>query len=309
MAAMSFRTTLIQRLDAYEKLLRLNKPVGIYLLLWPTLWGLVLAYRPYPYSINWLVPWIFVLGTVLMRSAGCAINDYADRAYDGHVARTRERPLVSGLIRPWEALALATFLALVAFVLVWQLNALTIWMSVPAVLLAGSYPFTKRFLALPQAYLGLAFSFGIPMAFAAVQGSVPPLAWALFACNVLWTVAYDTAYAMVDREDDLKIGIRTSAITFGRFDVAAVAVCHVLSLGGLLAIGLWQGYGPAYYGGWAMAVILSFFVVRQVATRDPRRCFQAFLDNHWIGLVLLLGMIADVYLGRGAREAVLPLLR
>lgn len=288
--------SLIKRLNAYEKLLRLDKPVGILLLLWPTLWGVVLAYHGYPDAINPWILWIFVLGTILMRSAGCAFNDYADRNFDGHVARTRNRPLVAGDVSPREALILAAVLALAAFALVSRLNVLTILLSLPALALAISYPFTKRFLALPQAWLGCAFGFGIPMAFAAVQGSVPPLAWALFACNVAWTIAYDTAYAMVDREDDLKLGLKTSAITFGRFDVVAVAICHALSLAGLLAIGLWQGMGSAFYVGWMVASILAIFLIRQISSRDPRLCFRAFLDNHWIGLALLLGMVADRYI-------------
>lgn len=289
-------TALRRRLDAYEKLMRLDKPVGTLLLLWPTLWGVVVAHHGYPGHIGPWTVWIFVLGTVLMRSAGCAINDYFDRDVDGHVSRTRSRPLVTGAIRPREALVLALFLVLCAFLLVLRLNKLTILLSIPALLLAGLYPLMKRFFALPQAWLGLAFSFGIPMAFAAVLGTVPAVAWALFACNVLWTIAYDTAYAMVDREDDLKIGIRTSAITFGRFDVTAIALCYVLSLGGMAAIGWWQWFGPAYYAGWAIATTLAFFLVRQIRTRDPQRCFRAFLDNHWIGLALLAGMVVDHYL-------------
>lgn len=290
---MSIKTILL-RLDAYEKLLRLDKPVGIYLLLWPTLWALVLAHRHITFNA-WVI-WIFVLGTVLMRSAGCAVNDFADRKFDGHVARTKNRPLVAGLIQPWEALLIAAVLALVAFLMVLKLNRLTLWLSVPAVVLAASYPFTKRFLAIPQAYLGLAFSFGIPMAYAAVWGHVPPLAWILLVCNLFWTIAYDTLYAMVDREDDLKIGIKTSAITFGRWDVLAVAFCYGVSLSGLLWIGLSQHYGPAYFVGWLAALIMAVYFVNQSRSRDPARCFRAFLDNHWLGLVLLLGMLADHYL-------------
>lgn len=293
---MTFLTSLSLRLDAYEKLMRLDKPVGIFLLLWPTLWGVVLAYHGYTMPVGPWMLWVFTLGTILMRSAGCVINDYADRDIDGHVARTRDRPLVTGRIAPREALVLAALLTTAAFALVSRLNTLTMLLSIPAVLLAASYPYTKRFLALPQAWLGLAFSFGIPMAFAAVQEQVPALAWGLFACNVLWTIAYDTIYAMVDREDDLKLGIKTSAITFGRFDVAAVAVCYALSLGGLLVIAIWQQFGPAFYGAWVVAVTLAIFLLRQIRSRDPRLCFRAFLDNHWLGLVLLLGMVADRFL-------------
>ena len=226
------------RLDLYEKLMRLDKPIGILLLLWPTLWALWLSALGKP---DWIVLWVFVLGTVLMRSAGCVINDYADREFDRHVERTRERPLTAGQVSTKEALTLFALLSLCAFALVLMLgNPLVIWLSVPALFLAASYPFTKRFLALPQAYLGVAFGFGIPMAYAAHLGVVPAEAWWLLLANVFWAVAYDTEYAMVDREDDLKIGIKTSAITFGRFDVAAVMFCYALTLGivGVIALGL-----------------------------------------------------------------------
>lgn len=288
------RKNLIARLDAYEKLIRLDKPIGTYLLLWPTLWGVIAAHRGLDWNI-WVV-WIFILGTILMRSAGCAVNDYADRDFDGKVERTRNRPLASGAIRPWEALAVAGALALCSLLLIVRLNSLTLYLSLPAVFLAASYPFTKRFLALPQAYLGLAFSFGIPMAFAAVLGRVPALAWALFACNVFWTVAYDTIYAMVDKEDDLKIGIKTSAITFGRYDVAAVGVCYVIALGGLLAVGLWQRFDWPYYLGWLLATSIAGALWLKIRGRDRAVCFRAFLDNHWIGLAVLAGLLADRYL-------------
>jgi 4-hydroxybenzoate polyprenyltransferase len=219
--------SLPQRLDEYKKLMRLDKPIGILLLLWPTLWALWVAGAGRP-ALG--VVAIFVVGTVLMRSAGCVINDYADKDFDGHVERTRNRPLAARRVRPGEALLLAAGLALLSFLLVLPLNGLTIALSVPAVFLAGSYPFTKRFLAIPQAYLGIAFGFGIPMAFAALQGEVPLVAWVMLLANVFWAVAYDTEYAMVDRPDDLKIGIKTSAITFGRFDVAAVMACYGLTL-------------------------------------------------------------------------------
>ena len=283
------------RLDAYERLLRLDKPVGIYLLLWPTLWAVVSAYQYI--GIHPAVLWVFILGTVLMRSAGCAINDFADRHFDGQVARTRQRPLAQGVIQPWEALVLAAILSLMAFLLILPLNRLTLMLSVPALLLAGSYPFTKRFLAIPQAYLGLAFGFGIPMAFAAVQNGVPKLAWALFACNVCWTIAYDTAYAMVDKEDDLKIGIRTSAITFGRHEVLAMVLCQVLFLGGMLAIGVWQRWEWPYFVAWIIAALIAAVTLREAGSRVPARCFRAFLDNHWVGFVLLLGMVAQRYVG------------
>jgi 4-hydroxybenzoate polyprenyltransferase len=213
--------TLSERLSHYEKLMRLDKPIGILLLLWPTLWGQWLASYGHP---DWLIVWIFVMGVVLMRSAGCVINDYADRNIDAHVARTRERPLAAGKVSPKEALLLAAGLALLAFILILPLNRLVLGLSVVALFLAASYPFTKRFFAIPQAYLGIAFGFGIPMSYAALWGAVPREAWVLLAANIFWAIAYDTQYAMVDREDDLRIGIKTSAITFGRFDLTAIGL-------------------------------------------------------------------------------------
>ena len=216
--------------------MRLDKPIGILLLLWPTLWAQWLASHGRP---DWLILWIFVIGVVLMRSAGCVINDYADRDIDPHVARTRERPLAAGKVSPKEALLLAAGLALLAFLLVLPLGKLVIRLSFVALFLAASYPFTKRFFAIPQAYLGIAFGFGIPMSYAALWGAVPQEAWLLLAANVFWAVAYDTEYAMVDRVDDLKIGIKTSAITFGRYDIAAIAVCYAATLAILAWVG-WQ---------------------------------------------------------------------
>ena len=243
--------TLTQRLGHYEKLMRLDKPIGILLLLWPTLWGLWLAADGFP-SMNVLA--IFVLGTVLMRSAGCVVNDYADRDFDPHVERTKNRPLATRAVSTREALLLAAGLSLAAFLLILPLNRLTLELSVVALFLAASYPFTKRFFAMPQAYLGIAFSFGIPMAFAAQTGEVPPLAWSLMVANLLWVIAYDTEYAMVDKADDLKIGIKTSAITFGRYDVAGVMLCHAAFLGAMVLIGLIQKLGIIYYAGLAVAL-------------------------------------------------------
>ena len=234
-----------ERLDLYEKLMRLDKPIGILLLLWPTMWALWLSSVGKP---DWIVLWVFILGTVLMRSAGCVINDYADRDFDRHVERTKERPLTAGKVTTKEALALFAALSLCSFALVLMLgNPLVIWMSVPALFLAASYPFTKRFLAIPQAYLGVAFGFGIPMAYAAHLGEVPVEAWWLLLANVFWAVAYDTEYAMVDRDDDLKIGIKTSAITFGRHDVAAVMLCYAATLAILAWVGFTLHLGWAFY--------------------------------------------------------------
>jgi 4-hydroxybenzoate polyprenyltransferase len=278
------------RLDAYEKLVRLDRPIGILLLLWPTLWGLWLAARGVP---NLMLLWLFVLGTVVMRSAGCAINDYADRDFDAHVERTRARPLAAGRIEPWEALAVAAVLAACAFAIVLQLNRLTVLLSFAALALAAIYPFTKRFLSIPQAWLGMAFGFGIPMAFAAIRGEVPPLAWALLGANVLWTIAYDTEYAMVDRDDDVKIGIRTAAILFGRFDVAAVMVFYAAFLGSMLAIGWWQRFGPFYFAGIAAAWLLAAYHYTLIRDRTRAGCFKAFLHNNWIGAAIFAGVALD----------------
>ncbi|MFC4158162.1 4-hydroxybenzoate octaprenyltransferase [Chitinimonas lacunae] len=282
------------RIDQYEKLMRLDKPIGILLLLWPTLWGLWIANSGLP--SNYLLLWIFILGTVLMRSAGCVINDYADRDIDRHVERTRDRPLTAGRISTTEALVLAGTLAIAAFCLLLPLNRLTMYLSVPAVLLAASYPFTKRFFALPQAYLGIAFGFGIPMAFAASLNEVPWFAWWLLGANLLWTVAYDTEYAMVDKPDDLKIGIKTSAITFGRFDVAAVMICQMLFLLNMAGIGFYLNMGVFYYLGLFIAGVLALLQYRMIRDRDRNRCFRAFLDNNWIGGVIFLGIAANYWL-------------
>ncbi|SFZ73486.1 4-hydroxybenzoate octaprenyltransferase [Chitinimonas taiwanensis] len=280
------------RLGQYEKLMRLDKPIGILLLLWPTLWGIWVASYGRP---DVVILWIFVLGTVLMRSAGCVINDYADRDFDGHVERTKDRPMAAGRVSTKEALLLAGGLALAAFVLILPLNQLTLLMSVPAVLLAASYPFTKRFLPLPQAYLGVAFSFGIPMAFAAIQGQVPALAWYLVVANLFWVLAYDTEYAMADKPDDLKIGIKTSAITFGRFDAEAVMVCHGLFLAGMIAIGWQLQRGLFWYLGLLVAAILIALQYQQIRGRDRAKCFRAFLDNNWVGAALFGAIVLDYW--------------
>ena len=282
--------TLRERLGHYERLLRLDRPIGILLLLWPTLWGLWIAGggRPDPKTVL-----IFVLGTVLMRSAGCAVNDFADRKFDPYVARTRDRPLAAGKISAGEALGLGAALALIAFLLILPLGPLVVALSMVAALLAGSYPFTKRFFPLPQAYLGLAFGFGIPMAFAALTGAVPALAWVLLTANVFWSIAYDTEYAMVDREDDLKIGIKTAAITFGRFDVVAVMASHAIFLGLLVAAGASLGRGAAWFGGLFVAACLAAYQLRLIHDRDPRRCFKAFLHNNWVGAAVFAGIALD----------------
>ena len=280
-----------EKLDLYEKLMRLDKPIGILLLLWPTLWALWLSSLGRP---NWWVVWIFVLGTVLMRSAGCVINDYADREFDKHVERTKERPLTAGKVTTKEALALFAGLSLLSFALVLLLgNPLVIWLSVPALFLAASYPFTKRFLAIPQAYLGIAFGFGIPMAYAAQVGGVPVEAWWLLLANVFWAVAYDTEYAMVDRADDLKIGIKTSAITFGRFDVAAVMACYAATLAIIGWVGWSLNLGLAFYAGLVVAANIMGVHYTWIRGRDRMLCFKAFLHNNWVGLVIFIGIVVD----------------
>ncbi len=282
------------RIDEYERLMRLDKPIGILLLLWPTLWALALASIGY-HLIAWVV-WIFILGTVLMRSAGCVVNDYADRDFDGHVRRTRDRPLAAGRVSTTEALVLAAVLVLLSFLLILPLNSLVRWLSVPALLLAGSYPYTKRFLAIPQAYLGVAFGFGIPMAYAAVQDRIPGQAWLLLLANVFWAIAYDTEYAMVDREDDLKIGIRTSAITFGRHDVAAVMLCYVLALALLVAVGVINQLGMFFYLGLCVAAGIAVYHYALIRNREPALCFKAFLHNNWLGGAIFVGLMLDLFI-------------
>lgn len=291
-----FAARLRERLPLYLRLIRMDKPIGSLLLLWPTLNALWIASGGHP-GLGMVA--IFVVGTVLMRSAGCAINDYADRDFDRHVARTQDRPLTSGRIRTWEALTLAVGLALLAFLLILPLNALTKWLSLVAVFVAGSYPFMKRFFAIPQAYLGIAFGFGIPMAFAAIQDRVPVLAWLLLVANVFWAIAYDTEYAMVDREDDLKIGIRTSAITFGRYDVAAVMACYVIFLAMLAGVGAALAYSWVYWLGWLGAAACALYHYTLISRRDRAGCFAAFRHNNWLGGLLFAGIAAHyLWVGR-----------
>ncbi|MBS4018842.1 MAG: 4-hydroxybenzoate octaprenyltransferase [Dechloromonas sp.] len=283
-----------ERLDLYEKLMRLDKPIGILLLLWPTLWALWLSADGRP---DWPVLLVFVLGTVLMRSAGCVINDYADRDFDKHVERTKERPLTAGRVSTKEALVLFAVLCLLAFALVLVLRIpLVIWLSIPAVFLAASYPFTKRFLAIPQAYLGIAFGFGIPMAYAAHQGSVPAEAWWLLLANIFWAVAYDTEYAMVDRNDDLKIGIKTSAITFGRFDVAAVMLCYAATLALIAWVGSTYALGWPFYSALAIAAGIMGVHYTWIRGRERMACFKAFLHNNWVGGIIFAGIALDFLL-------------
>jgi 4-hydroxybenzoate polyprenyltransferase len=278
---------MLARLPLFMRLVRLDKPIGSLLLLWPTLNALWIASegRPSPMLIV-----IFTIGTLLMRSAGCAINDYADRDFDRYVKRTAERPITSGKIKAWEAVALAAALSVVAFLLILPLNTLTKELSVFALFVAGTYPFTKRFFAIPQAYLGIAFGFGIPMAFAAVQDHVPMLAWIMLAANVFWSVAYDTEYAMVDRDDDIKIGIRTSALTFGRYDVLAVMLCYAATLAVYAGIGMALHFGWPYWLGWIGAAGCAAYHYALIRDRERMACFAAFRHNNWLGGVLFAGI-------------------
>ena len=286
---MSLRA-ITDRVTLYERLMRLDKPIGTLLLLWPTLWALWFASAGRPDA--WII-WIFILGTLLMRSAGCVMNDIADWQYDAKVKRTRERPLATGALGRGEALALAAVLSLAAFGLVLTLDRLAIILSFVALGLAATYPLTKRFLAVPQAYLGVAFGFGIPMGYAAVLGIVPAVGWMLLLANIFWAIAYDTEYAMVDRDDDVRIGIKTAAITFGRFDVAAVMICYAATLLVLAGIGAHYRMGPLYYGGLAVAGALMLYHYRLVRTRDRDACFRAFNQNNWVGAAVFAGIFAD----------------
>ena len=290
------RQQILDKLNAYERLMRLDKPIGILLLLWPTLWALWIAGRGQP---DWIVVMIFVTGTTLMRSAGCVMNDIADRKYDGLVERTKNRPLATNEVTVKEAAILVAVLSLIAFTLVLYLNKTTIYLSFAALFLAASYPFTKRFLAIPQAYLGIAFGFGIPMAFAAINDYVPPLAWQLLLANVFWVVAYDTEYAMVDREDDLKAGIKSSAIFFGKFDIAAIMLCYASMLIILVYIGKFLGFGRYYFIGLAVALCLILFQYYLIRQRHTVKCFKAFLSNNWIGLAIFFGLVVDYYMRIG----------
>lgn len=282
--------SIFERLKLYAKLVRLDRPIGILLLLWPTLWALWIAGKGHPQEG---VVAIFVAGTILMRSAGCAVNDYADRHIDKHVKRTKERPITSGKIKPKEALWLATGLAIFALMLAMPLNLLTLWLTLPALFLAGSYPFTKRFLVTPQAYLGIAFGFGIPMAFSAQLNTVPVVAWVLLLANLLWCVAYDTEYAMVDRDDDMHLGIHSSALFFGRFDVAVVMLCYAGALLALIVVGWELQMGAFYYVGLAVAAALALFHYKLIQNRDREGCFRAFLHNIWFGGAIFAGIVLD----------------
>lgn len=280
-------TTARKKFNVYIRLTRLDKPIGILLLLWPTLWALLIAANGRP---DWFIVLLFIVGTVLMRSAGCVMNDIADHKFDGYVERTQYRPLPNKEATKKEAYLLAAALSLVAFALVNLLNLLTVQLSVLALFLAITYPLTKRFFAMPQAYLGIAFGFGIPMAFAAINNEVPAVAWLLLLANVFWAVAYDTEYAMVDRDDDLKIGIRSSAITFGRYDIAAVMMCYVATILLLAAVGAYLQMNAYYYAGLIAASCTAIYHYLLIKNRDRKNCFKAFLGNNWFGLSVFGGV-------------------
>lgn len=280
----------MNKLALYFRLIRLDKPIGTVLLLWPTLCALWLAQQGVP---DWRMLVIFILGTFLMRSAGCAINDYADQDIDKFVKRTVDRPITSGKISGKEALAVAGVLTVLAFLLIIPLNTLTKQLSVAAVIIAGTYPYFKRFFAIPQAYLGIAFGFGIPMGFAAVTGTVPVVAWLLLLGNVFWAVAYDTEYAMVDRDDDLKLGIKTSAITFGHYDVAIIMLCYALFLLLWLVCGWQLGLRYWYVAGLMVAAGCAIYHYTLIRARERMPCFAAFRHNNWLGAAVFAGVVLD----------------
>jgi len=284
----------LENIKHYAALIRLNRPIGIYLLLWPTLWGLWFAAKGIP---DFKILIIFVLGVVLMRSAGCAINDYADRDIDLLVARTKDRPLTSGKISANEALGVFAVLALIAFFLVLQLNTSTILLSVVAVILAASYPFMKRYHHFPQVHLGAAFAWAIPMSYTSITASAPPLdAWLLFIAALLWTTAYDTQYGMVDREDDLKIGVKSTAIFFGKQDNLIIGILHLLTLMIITIVGIMNDRGVILYV--SILIASGFAIYQQFLThnKEPQKCLQAFLNNNWLGMTIFIGIAADYFI-------------
>jgi 4-hydroxybenzoate polyprenyltransferase len=294
-ASLMTLASIARRLDAYERLVRLDKPIGWLLLLWPTLWAVWLASEGAP-SADLVI--IFVVGTIVMRSAGCALNDYADREFDAHVERTRSRPLASGEIRPVEALWVAAALAVAAFGLVLSLGRFAMLLSVAALAIAASYPYAKRVFPLPQAYLGIAFGFGIPMAYAAIQDRLPLESWLLLAANVCYAFAYDTEYAMVDRDDDARLAIRTSALTLGRWDVAAVIASYATMLVLLVVVGAFVGLRWPYYLGLAAAAAMMVHHWRLIRTRSRSACFEAFRHNNWVGMAVFAGIVASFAIER-----------
>ncbi|MDA0237438.1 MAG: 4-hydroxybenzoate octaprenyltransferase [Proteobacteria bacterium] len=284
------------RLSSYARLIRIDKPIGFCLLLWPTLWAIWMSFGGMPNAHVFLV---FVIGAFLMRSAGCAINDYADRDYDPHVKRTANRPLATKEIAPWEALVVAALLALIAFGLVLTLNALTIKLSFVALFLAISYPFAKRYISMPQAYLGVTFGVGIPMAWASAVDHIPFVACVTMLANLFWVLAYDTQYAMVDRDDDMAIGIKTSAILFGKYDVTMVLVFQTTFLFLMLMVGIMSALGTFYYMGLAGATVAIAFQYPMIKYRSREGCFRAFRHNNAVGSVIFFSLLLDKVFVRG----------
>lgn len=279
---------IVEKAKAYWQLARMDRPIGTLLLLWPTLWALILAAQGLP---DFKVLLVFIAGVVLMRAAGCVINDFADRKVDGFVKRTEHRPLPAGLVTAKEAMALFLVLGIISFLLVLTMNPLTIKLSFAGIVLAFIYPFMKRYTHLPQIFLGLAFSWSIPMAWAAQANEVPAMVWFVFVINALWTVAYDTQYAMVDRDDDLKIGIKSTAILFGRFDKMIIGVLQLVTLVMLMALGSFYQLGASYY--WCLLVAAALFVFQQhlIRHRERNLCFQAFLNNNYVGMIIAGGLL------------------
>jgi len=277
----------------YYRLTRMDRPIGAFLLLWPMLWGLWIAGDGHP-RVSVVV--VFVVGVFVMRSAGCVINDFADRRFDPHVRRTRARPLAAGHVAPGEALALFVVLCLIAFALVLTMNRLTVWLSLGGVALAAIYPFLKRYTYLPQVGLGLAFGWAVPMAYAAQTGDLPKTAWLVYALAVIWAVIYDTMYAMVDREDDIRIGVKSTAILFGEADRAIIGLLQLLMLLGLFLLGAQTGMGLAYLAGVGVASLLGLYQQYLIRRRDPQACFRAFLNNNWLGGVIFAGIVVDYLL-------------
>jgi 4-hydroxybenzoate polyprenyltransferase len=287
--------TLGSRLRQYALLMRMHRPIGMLLLAWPTLWGLWVSAqgRPALFTLS-----VFMLGVVVTRSAGCVINDYADRNFDPHVERTRDRPVAAGRVTAYEALALFVALSLAAFFLVLQLNRFAVALSVPAIFLAASYPFLKRYTHLPQFYLGAAFGWPILMAFAAQTSTLPPVAWVMFVANIFWAVAYDTEYSMVDRGDDIRIGVKSTAILFGSYDRLMVGISHVLALALLALVGVLSALGPVYYFGLAGAAGFAIYQQYLMRERERDECFRAFLNNNWFGAVVFAGLFLDYLITR-----------
>ncbi|TVO71932.1 4-hydroxybenzoate octaprenyltransferase [Sedimenticola selenatireducens] len=283
-----------QQFDGYIRLIRLDKPIGILLLLWPALWALWMAGAGQP---RWGVVLIFILGVALMRSAGCAINDYADRHFDGEVARTCGRPLATGLVSPKEALWIFAILCLIAFGLVLLLNQQTVVMSFVAVLLAALYPFMKRFTHLPQLVLGMAFGWAVPMAYMALTEAIPLIAWVLYVATIVWALIYDTEYAMVDRDDDLRIGVKSTAILFGRYDRLIIGLLQLVMIGLMITVGIQVGLGLYYYLGLTIASLLFVRQQQLISNREPAACFTAFLNNNCVGMMIFFGLLLDYFIG------------